>query len=182
MWNENEHPREKDGKFTDKESAYNSQDNFGNLKKKYIGPKITYRIKKDIVEVELNSEIQKEFDTATAKERQKIAFKYIMDNLRGKYPIGNGEEVAIERVGADKMSHTLNEIKIRVLPELANLIKISKFKGVVDVNHNIFKKFAYYDTFFSIKNETYSARLNIGIRKNGFSTLYDINPFSKQKK
>ena len=61
-----------------------------------------------------------------------------------------------------------------------NLIKASKFKGVVDVNHNIFKKFAYYDTFFSIKNETYSAKLNIGIRKNGFSTLYDINPFSKQ--
>ena len=39
MWNENEHPREKDGKFTDKETAYNSQDNFGNLKKKYIEDK-----------------------------------------------------------------------------------------------------------------------------------------------
>lgn len=80
----------------------------------------------------MNADIQKQFDRATPQERVKIAFKYIMDNLRGKYPAEDGRVVAIEKVGADKMSHTLNETKIRVLPELAKLIEAGELEGIVD--------------------------------------------------
>lgn len=135
--------------------------------------------KNGIVEINLDTEIQKQFDSSTPKERQNIAFRYIMDKLRGKYP-KDGREILVERVGADKMSHTLNELKIRVLPELAKLIEVSNFNKIVKVDHKIFDKFAYYNTCFSINNEKYSAFLNVGIRKNGLSTLYDINPFNKK--
>lgn len=134
----------------------------------------------EVVEVDLTADIQKQFDNATPKERQNIAFIYIMDNLRGKYPTEDGRIVSIQRVGADKMSHTLNETKIRVLPELAELIKTGKFIGVIDVIHKKFAKIAYYQVAFKVGEDKYIANLNVGIRQNGDSTLYDINPFNKE--
>ena len=63
----------------------------------------------EIVEVDLTADIQKQFDKATPKERQDIAFNYIMNNLRGKYPTNDGRVILIERVGAKKMKNTLKK-------------------------------------------------------------------------
>lgn len=160
-----------------KEEIYRGSDKYPRTTRHY---EFIKSAKNGVVEINLDTEIQKQFDKATPRERQNIAFRYIMDNLRGKYPTKDGREILVERVGADKMSHTLNELKIRVLPELANLIEVSKFNKIVKVDHKIFDKFAYYNTCFSVNNEKYSAFLNVGIRKNGLSTLYDINPFNKK--
>lgn len=134
----------------------------------------------EVVEVDLTADIQKQFDKATPKERQDIAFNYIMENLRGKYPATDGRLISLERVGADKMSHTLNETKIRVLPKLADLIETGQFIGLIDVEHKKFVKMAYYKVAFRIEKVKYVANLNVGIRQNGDSTLYDINPFNKE--
>lgn len=185
MFNEEEHPRDNDGKFTDKEGTkkvgYDSRDDLGTInnatKKTLIGK---------IVKVDMDADIQKQFDRATPKERQNIAFRYIMDNLRGKYPAEDGRVVAIEKVGADKISHTLNETKIRVVPELAKLIEAGELEGVVEAkkegeqHHKLFTHFAYYNVPFKIGTDTFVGRLNVGIRADGSSTLYDINPFNKQ--
>lgn len=119
-----------------------------------------------VIKVNLSSDIQKQFDKATPKERQKIAFDYIMKNLRGKYPTHDGRIVAIERVGADKMIHSFDERKIRVLPELKSLIDAGRLRGVIDVQHKLFSQMAYYDVEFAIGKTCYKTRLNIGIRKN----------------
>ncbi len=132
-----------------------------------------------VVEINLDSDIQKQFDKATPKERVEIAYRYIMDNLRGVYSTTDGQEILLEKVGADKMTHTLNEIKIRLTPELSSLIKSAKFNGITKVEHKKFKLFAYYTTFFRIGSDTYKGILNVGIRENQRGTLYDINPFSK---
>lgn len=136
----------------------------------------------EIVEVDLTADIQKQFDKATPEERRKIAFDYIMDNLRGKYPTNDGRIVAIERVGAKKIKNTLNEIKIRVIPELDELIKSGKFQYIKEDNgnkHRSFNSFAYYKVSFRVGNEVYKGMLNIGIRENGDSTLYELNQISK---
>lgn len=133
-----------------------------------------------IARVNLDSDIQKQFDNATPKERAKIAFDYIMNNLRGKYSTSDNREVKIERVGAKEISHTLYEPKIRVSPELSKLIENGRFINIRNANHGIFDKFAYYEVRIGIGNDTYSAILNIGIRANGESTLYDINQFKRQ--
>lgn len=132
-----------------------------------------------VVDVNLNAEIQKQFDKATPKERSKIAFHYVMDNLRGKYPTKDNREVFVERVGAKEMTHTLYEPKIRVIPELGKLIKAGEFIKISMAEHGQFKEFAYYKVGIKIANDTYSAVLNIGIRDNGDSTLYDINQFKR---
>lgn len=129
----------------------------------------------DIVDVDLTADIQKKFDNATPEERRKIAFDYIMDNLRNKYPARDGRQISIEKVGAKKIKNTLYEPKIRVIPELAYLIQSGQFDSIRDVEHKIFKQFAYYKVAFRIGDHKYNALLNVGIRENGDSTLYELN-------
>lgn len=200
-FDESKHPRDSDGKFTNgSESAADSLSSahtvaatipkkaWDNMSAEQMGKALQREMPNDstVVKVNLDADIQREFDRATPKERQKIAFNYIMRNLRGKYPMGDGRIVAIERVGADKMSHTLIETKIRVLPELAQLITTGEFEGIVDSNkgngmsHSLFVSFAYYKVRFQIGSESYVGLLNVGIRADGSSTLYDLNPFNKQ--
>lgn len=178
MFEEEKHPRDSDGKFAEKggarKSGYDSRSDLNNIR----NAKETSTNK--VVEVDMDAEIQKQFDNATPKERSKIAYRYIMDNLCGKYAAHDGREITISGVGADKMSHTTNETKIRVLPKLADLIKAGELQGIKDVTHKKFNKFAYYKVTFQIRDNRYVALLNVGIRANGESTLYDINPFNKQ--
>lgn len=199
QFEESKHPRGKDGRFSNKDkSDYSSEVNERIRWAKDNGIELPlnadgslddlrlqrlYETKKTVpVKVNMDAEIQKQFDAATPKERQKIAFRYIMDNLRGKYPTNDGRTIAIERVGADKMTHSFDERKIRVLPELKLLIEAGRFRGVIDVKHKLFIQIAYYDFEFAIRDIKYKARLNIGIRKNGDSTLYDIKPIESAKK
>ena len=80
------------------------------------------------------------------------------------------------------MTHSFDERKIRVLPELKSLIDAGRLRGVIDVQHKLFSQMAYYDVEFAIGKTCYKTRLNIGIRKNGDSTLYDIKPIEDTKK
>lgn len=150
-WDESKHPRDSKGQFTYK-----------------------------TVKVDLSADIQKQFDKATPKERSKIAYRYIMDNLRGKYPMSDGRKVIISNVGANKMTHTLYEPKIRALPELKRLIEAGRFIEEKEANHGKFKSFAYFEVRIEVGKEKYKAILNVGIKDNGDSALYDLNQFERQ--
>ena len=138
---------------------------------------------KQVVKVDLNTQVQKQLDAAqTPKERQNIAYRYIMDNLRGRYTAPDGRTVAIEKVGADKITHRDIRIKLRVCPALADMIKVGELEGIssaTDKRNPKFVKFAYYRVPFQFGNEKYTGLLNVGIRADGSSTLYDLNPFEK---
>lgn len=142
--------------------------------------------KETVVKINMQADVQKQLDAATSpKERQKIAFRYIMDNLCGKYSTLDGREVTISSIGADKITHRDIAIKLRVSPELAKLVQAGQFENIVEATkengqpHRLFSHFAYYKVLFQIGDDQYIGRLNIGIRKNGSSTLYDLNPFNK---
>lgn len=183
MFEEEKHPRDEGGKFTDKDGAkkgYDSKDDLGSIKKAIKKEAPT----KKIVKVDMVSEVQKQLDNAkTPKERQNIAFRYIMDNLRGQYTASDGRTVAIERVGADKMTYKDNKDKLRVCPALAEMIKAGEYdhsaKGE-DKPHKKFEEFAYYKVGVQMGDEIYNGMLNVGIRKDGSSTLYDLRPFKKE--
>ncbi|MCX4385072.1 MAG: hypothetical protein OSJ39_04665 [Clostridia bacterium] len=141
---------------------------------------------KKVVEVDMDADVQKRLSAAeTPKERQKIAFQYIMDNLRGQYEAPDGRTVAIERVGADKMTYRDNRDKLRVCPALADMIKSGEYdhSSPADEKPNKkFNEFAYYKVRVKIGDEVYTGMLNVGIRKDGSSTLYDLRPFYKENK
>ncbi len=136
------------------------------------------------VKVNMDADIQKQFDNATTpKERQKLVFRYIMDNLRGQYSAPDGRTVAIERVGADKLTYQDNPIKLRVCPSLAEMIKTGQFQYIAkaeEKKHQRFKEFAYYKVALQVGDDLYEGLLNVGIRENGRSTLYDLKPLYKQ--
>lgn len=137
-----------------------------------------------VVKINLDADIQKRLDAAnTSKERQKIAYRYIMDNLCGEYAAPDGRTITISSVGADKITHRDIEVKLRVSPSLADLIKTGEFLTVKDSDPKVnpkFVKFAYYKVTFQIGNDRYTGLLNVGIRADNSSTLYDLNPFNKQ--
>ncbi|MDR2090817.1 MAG: hypothetical protein LBP62_04100 [Clostridiales bacterium] len=136
----------------------------------------------EYVEVDLSAEVQDHFNKAqTAEEQRKIAFDYIMKNLRGKYPTNDGRIVEVYARGADKMTHNAPIVKLRVIPELGNLIRAGKYIGTTKkVEHKIYERFAYYDVTVKIGSDFFEARLNIGILGNGVSSLYEINPIKNK--
>lgn len=102
MFDEKDHPRDSGGKFTEKSASELKYELMQELPSQTAISEKKIDVDKNVVEVDLNSEVQKQFDSATPKERSKIA------------------------------------------------------------------------------KERYGAVLNIGIRNNGDSTLYDINQFKKE--
>lgn len=215
-FDENKHPRASDGKFTngnggnDGDGGYsdgvnkrinwakengielplNEDGSVDDLKLQELYEANAEKKKtsaEKIVEVDMDAEVQKRLSAAeTPKERQKIAFQYIMDNLRGQYAASDGRTVSIERVGADKITHHDMDVKLRVSPHLADFIKAGKLEGVVEAKkedghpHKLFSQFAYYKVAFKIGDDLFFGRLNVGIRKDGSATLYDLNPYQKQ--
>ena len=187
QFKESEHPRDDDGKFTD--GDFFSGEEKGETKEDFFQEKDIKSKKKmtpaeKTIEVDLNSDFQKRLNkAATPKERQKIAFRYIMDNLRGKYTASDGRTVAIERIGADKLTYQDRPDKLRVCPDLAKLIEAGEFdhvaKGEIKPNRK-FEEFAYYKVRVKMGNEIFNGMLNVGVRKDGSSTLYDLRPFYKE--
>ena len=188
MFDERKHPRDADGKFTDGNSGNDRADKLATAVKKYSDtPKEDLESmglsSSDVVTVKLDSEVQKQLSQAqTPKERQKIAFRYIMDNLRGKYTAPDGRTVALERVGASKITSVDRKDKLRACPSLADMIKAGKYdhsaKGE-DKQNRRFEDFVYYRVRVKLGGEIYSGILNVGVRKDGSSTLYDLRPFDK---
>lgn len=180
-WNEKDHPRNKDGEFVEKIKSYNDM-SIDELKKEtsiYLNDKSLWRTVEP-VEIDLKNEVQKKIEGLSPNERQKYVFQYILDNLRGEYSTKDGTLVSIDRVGADKTTHTRNKEKLKALVQLNELIEKSELLGIKKVEHKKFNKFAYYKTSFKIGNDIYFGLLNIGERKDGTYTVYDLNPFEKQ--
>ena len=136
-----------------------------------------------VVKINLDTEVQKQLTAAkTSKERQQIAFRYILDNLRGQYQTSDGRTVSIGRVGANKMTHNDKIEKLRVTPALAEMIKAGEYDHSApgeEKKNKKFEEFAYYKVRVKVGKEIYQGMLNVGIRKDGSSTLYDLRPFYK---
>jgi hypothetical protein len=133
------------------------------------------------VDVDLTSDIQKTLQAAgSMSEKRHIIYRYIMDNLRGKYPTNDGREVNVVKTSAKELKHSVHENSIRVIPELAAIIKAGKRTDIKEVKHKIFSKFAYYDVDLKVGNEYYTANINIGIKEDGESVLYQINQFREK--
>jgi hypothetical protein len=147
---------------------------------------IQFAINDGVVEIRLDSEYQKAIDNAkTANEQRKIAFDYIKDNLKGVYIANDNREINIQNVTAKKITHNAPVTKLRMVENLAEMVEAGELQGVTPTpNHPKFREFVYYNTDikFITDNEVleYSARLNVGVRANGESVLYDINPYSKK--
>ena len=202
MFDENKHPRDEKGQFTKaqtinskfkkvgetstviqpKNDIFKGRDNYPQNISHY---ELIKEARKDyenskVVEINLDLDIQKKFNNATPKERTKLAYKYIKDNLRGKYLTQNNIEVSIHDSSANKISHTLFEPKIRTTPQLAEIINKGKFVETKKANHSKFNRFIYYEVNIKLGNTNYSATINVGVNKQNECVLYDVNQFKEK--
>jgi len=132
------------------------------------------------VYVDLTKDIQNKIDAVeTIREKRRVAFMHIMDNLRGKYPASDGRIVEINRRSANELTFKAPEIRLHVTPELESIIRAGQFKEIKPAEHGGFKDFAYYEVVLKVGDDYYSALVNIGIMPNGDSVLYQINKFEE---
>jgi len=133
-----------------------------------------------VVKIDMNTEFQKAISGAkTAGDQRDFVYDFIMNNLRGKHIASDGRVVEICEATADKFIHRAPEIKLRVVAELQNMLKFCYLRNVVDVDHKIFNKFVYYDVVFQVDDKKYIGTLNVGVRKDGASVLYDMKPYNE---
>ncbi len=133
------------------------------------------------VDVDLTTDIHRMLQaTASVNERRKIAYGYIMNNLRGRYSIDGNQEIFVTKRSADKLTNAAPDIRLNVIPELADIIRIGKHPIIKDAEHSLFVKFAYYDICFKLGSDYYTATMNVGIRENGEGVLYQINRFKNE--
>lgn len=137
--------------------------------------------------VNLDADIQKQFDAASPKERRKLAYRYIMDNLSGReYIATDGRIFYINSKGADKLTYDCDPIRTRLIPHLEEVFKNAEFVKIKDkdrVRKDKLVKFVYYEFRFEIDGVLYTGLLNICINSNdNKSILYDIKPITEIKK
>lgn len=203
MFDESKHKRDSDGKFAKQDGHDYSDDVNGRIRwakdndvelplnddgsvDDIALQGLRQARENNVVKVNLDSDIQKQLTAAKSqKERQKIAFRYIMDNLRGVYSAPDGRTVAIERVGASKITSIDRRDKLRACPALAEMIKAGEYDHSArgeDKHNKKFEEFVYYRVRVKMGDDIYKGLLNVGIRKDGSSTLYDLRPFDIEKK
>jgi hypothetical protein len=133
------------------------------------------------VDVDLTTDVQRKLqETDSMSEKRQLVYKHVLENLRGKYTTRDGREVNVTRKSADELTFSAHKDSIRVIPELANIIKVGKLTDIKAVKHKIFSKFAYYDVDLKVGDSYYTANMNIGIKEDGESVLYQINQFKEK--
>jgi len=136
-----------------------------------------------VVKVDLSSKIQKAIlEASSPSERRKLAYRYIMENFAGDHKTSDGRVITINSITAGKMTYDDHPIKIKVSPQLADLLQKSEFSHMGELSKerkDNFVKFAYYNTDFDINGTMYKGQLNIGITNSNKAVLYDIKPITK---
>lgn len=131
------------------------------------------------------------FDGKDIKEYPKIARDYLKQNFQGKtVQIDEGGEVRINSRGVGKFSSDngklnpeLLDAKLRLTPELDNVISISKYRSnKPDTNgkHGGFAKdgFDYHSFKFEVGGKEFVGTVNIG-RNGEIRNFYDVHPIKK---
>ena len=137
----------------------------------------------EVIVIDMDTDYQRAIsDAVTPNEQRKIGRDYIMKNLRGIYILSDGKKVMISRKTAEEYTHKAPELKLRAIPELANMLMNSTLINVrcsYKLRKN-FKYFEYYGTPFEINGTQYVAELNIGITAENEVVLYDVNKFKEK--
>ena len=166
-WDESKHPRDGEGKFTDK--LENNEKKGKRKFSKFINP--------NIVVLNENNELSR-LIKSTNQNKYKAIMNYIVEHFWGKVmTFPDGVEAVIDKNDAKELSHKSNNRRMSELTMLETLIKKSRFENEIDVVHNKFRRFRYYSVKTRFKDKDYEIWLNVGISKNDNSYhLYALTP------
>lgn len=176
QFDESKHPRDGDGKFTDKgggeaRRVFELADELGvpydrNTSYQTLKARVDEAQKNDIVELSDDNELARLIASSDEKE-YKVLNDYIIKNFAGRtFELPDGLKAKIEKSDASKLSNKTDDKRVAEISQLDNLIKKARFSHQVDnVEHKKFSTFRYYATKVSYKGSHSEIWLNVGQNK-----------------
>lgn len=176
MFDESKHPRDGDGKFTDKgggeaKRVFELADELGvpydrNTSYQALKARVEETQKNDVVELSDDNELAR-LIASSGENKYKVIKDYLIKNFAGRnFELSDGEKAIVDNRDAKELSHGANTKKVAELSELKKLLRKAKFDNQAsNVNHKRFDKFKYYVIKTSYKNKRYDLWLNVGHHK-----------------
>lgn len=191
MFDESKHPRDGDGKFTDKgvgeaKRVFELADKLGvpydrNTSYQALKARVEETQKNDVVELSDDNELAR-LIASNDENKYKVIKNYLIKNFAGRtFELSDGEKATVDNGDAKELSHGANIKKVAELSELKNLLRTAKFDNqAINVNHKRFDKFKYYVIKTSYKGKRYDLWLNVGHHKfDDKWHIYSLTPKDK---
>lgn len=194
-FDESKHPRDDDGKFTDKGEAGKSlrdyQMHYGleDGRLKYYRDRmetIQSQTKEShqneisavtIVELDKDNELTKRIQ-ASPQSKYNTIKEYLMEAFR-EQPIimPDGEKVVFGSKDMDEMKHLADKRKTAEIAMLKELINASHFDKEIDIQHKKFSRMRYYVVTAKYEGKVFDIWINVGRNKSDKKLhLYDLVP------
>lgn len=171
-FDESKHPRDSDGKFTDKggeaKRIFELADKLGvkydrNMSYQTLKARVAEAQKNEVVELSDDNELARLIASSDEK-KNKIIKDYLLKNFAGRtFEMSDGLKATVSKKDADKLSNKVDDKRIAQLTEFENIIKKAKFSHITEnVDHNKFSKFRYYKCKVRFNGNENEIWLNVG--------------------
>lgn len=176
QFDESKHPRDGDGKFTDKgggeaKRVFELADELGvaydrNTSYQTVKARVEEAQKNEVVELSDDNELAR-LIASTDENKNKVIREYIERNFAGKsFELSDGIEATVSNKDASKLANRADDKRIAELSEFNNLVKKAQFSHQSDdVEHPKYSKFRYYIGKIKFKGEQNEVWLNVGLHK-----------------
>lgn len=191
QFEESKHPRDGDGKFTDKgggeaKRVFELADELGvpydrNTSYQTVKARVEEAQKNEVVELSDDNELAR-LIASSDENKYKVIKDYLVQNFAGRtFELSDGEKAIIDNGDAKELSHGANTKKTAELSQLKDLLKTAKFNNQANsVSHKRFDKFKYYIMKTSYRGKRYDLWLNVGHHKfDDKWHIYAITPKDK---
>lgn len=177
QFEESKHPRDGDGKFTDKgggeaKRVFELADELGvpydrNTSYQTVKARVEEAQKNEVVELSDDNELARLIASSDEKH-WKVISNYIMEKFGGsQLTLSDGSQIIIDKRDARKLSNRVDDKRVAELAELRNITQKAKYlRSEKYVEHNKFSEFKYYWTKIRFQNQDSGIYLNIGKGKN----------------
>lgn len=191
QFEESKHPRDGDGKFTDKgggeaKRVFELADELGvpydrNTSYQTVKARVEEAQKNEVVELSDDNELAR-LIASSDENKYKVIKDYLVQNFAGQtFELSDGEKAIIDNGDAKELSHGANTKKTAELSQLKDLLQTAKFDNQANsVSHKRFDKFKYYIMKTSYRGKRYDLWLNVGHHKfDDKWHIYAITPKDK---
>lgn len=177
QFEESKHPRDGDGKFTDKgggeaKRVFELADELGvpydrNTNYQTLKAKVEEAQKNEVVELSDDNELAR-LIASSDENKNKVIKDYLIENFAGRtFELSDGLKATVSNTDASKLSTKADDKRIAQLSEFNNIVKGARFsRQEENVVHPKYSKFRYYTARLRYKNNESEIWLNIGLHKN----------------
>lgn len=188
QFDESKHPRDGDGKFTDKgggeaKRVFDLAEELGvpydrDTSYQALKARVEEAQKKEVVELSDDNELAR-LIASSDENKYKIIEKYLQRFVGKSFELSDGIKAEIDKTDASKLANKTDDKRVAELSEFEKLIRNAKFSHeATDIEHRKFTSFRYYEAKFKYRGENNSVWVNVG--KNKYTNNWHIYALTKK--